>query len=194
MRFFALMKSLFRAFKGSATLEDLEKLFGESGGPEQDTQMHVKKGLLTLGESLGLDFASLISSFELAKKGIGDSNPKIQYAAIEALNYFWPKDEEVAEKCIALLQSDADEGVKGASISYLLHYYDRASKEHPIVKLLARIVLGKDHEDVKSFAYLGIRRLLYGFSLKDDPLTFSFPRDVDWKLVEKLAGEERQPE
>jgi hypothetical protein len=177
-KFFALIKTLFWAFKGGFCLEKPEKPF--------DTELYVKKELISLGHMLGLDYESLISSFELAKKGIDNSNPRIQDAAIEALNYFWPKDEEVAEKCMTLLQSDADEGVKGACISYLINYFDRASKEDPIVKLLARIVSGKDHEEVKSFAYLGINRLLYGFRLRDDPLTFSFARDVNWKLVNTL--------
>jgi hypothetical protein len=198
MKFLALIKRFFCPFKGVSKLENpdkiLEHFLGYPLPPPNNVQLRVKEDLLSLGHVLGLDFESLLSSFELAKKGVDDSNPKIQYAAIQALNYFWPKDEQVAEKCMTVLQSNADEGVKGASISYLLHYYDRASKEDPIVRLLARIVSGKDHADIKSFAYLGMESLLYGFRLKDDPLTFSFPRDVDWKLVKKLAGEERQPE
>ncbi len=187
MKLFVLIKRLFWGFREEVKLENPETFFGEAFVSQDDTELYVKHELINLGHLLGLDFESLISSFELAKKGIEDPDPRIQSAAIEALNYFWPKDMEVAKFCTRILQSDGDEGVKAASISYLINYYDRASKEDPVVKLFAKIVTGNDSDALKSFAYLGMRRMLYGFKLKDDPLTFSFPRDVDWKMVKNIG-------
>jgi len=112
----------------------------------------------------------------------------MRFAAMEALNLFWPNREEVVDRCVLFLSKEQEphEGIRAGAMLYLAHCFS-GSKNREMAGKLAQVVRAQNESAlVKRLAYLGIMNILHGFRTKDDLNKLRYPEDVDWTLVNSL--------
>jgi hypothetical protein len=137
---------------------------------------------------LGPSIDHYLSSQQAATEGVQHEDPVFREAALFVLENAFGFNLEVCDLCERLLDTEEDEAVRIAAMSYVMRFR-RGSRDKDCASRFAKIVaLETEGLEARRFAYWCLLNVLGSVSdIPPELQTLRFPDDIDWRLVREAA-------
>lgn len=133
--------------------------------------------------SISLDAAC--ESREAAEAMLHHERWEYKFAALFMLSSYWGVTLPVADICESLASADGELQLRTQAIVCLLSYYSN-THNRKVAKLCSSLISDEAQDaELRFAAYYALHCLFVPLHSRPLPMSFRFPDDVDWVLVNK---------